>query len=132
MNAVFAVKPGVYDQIMDDTLVCRCEEVTAGEIRADAPEGSDRFGADEGDDVSTPTAAEHRRSGFRLIRQTVREKLPEGFQRAEFLLDHGAIDMIVHRRDMKTRISALIGKLLPDSRVREGQLLMRGGMGRIR
>jgi len=71
-------------------------------------------------------------AGQDVIRQTVREKLPEGFQRAEFLLDHGAIDMIVHRRDMKTRISALIGKLLPDSRVREGQLLMRGGMGRIR
>ena len=69
-------------------------------------------------------------AGQDVIRQTVREKLPEGIQRAEFLLDHGAIDMIVHRRDMKTRISALIGKLLPNSpRVREGQLLSRGGPG---
>ncbi len=72
-------------------------------------------------------------AGQDVIRQTVREKLPEGFQRAEFLLDHGAIDMIVHRHQMKTRISALIGKLLPDARVREGQLLTRNGsIGRSR
>lgn len=69
-------------------------------------------------------------AGQDVIRQTVREKLPEGFQRAEFLLEHGAIDMIVHRHDMKTRVSALIGKLLPEplqggalAGPREGQLL---------
>jgi NAD(P)H-nitrite reductase large subunit len=39
VNAVFALKPGVFDQIADDTLVCRCEEVTAGEIRAAAASG---------------------------------------------------------------------------------------------
>ncbi len=72
-------------------------------------------------------------AGQDVIRQTVREKLPEGFQRAEFLLDHGAIDMIVHRHNMKTRVSALIGKLLPAPRVREGQLLARpSGVGRSR
>jgi acetyl-CoA carboxylase carboxyl transferase subunit beta len=42
----------------------------------------------------------------------VRETLPEGFQRAEFLLEHGAIDMIVDRREMRSRLSALITLLL--------------------
>jgi acetyl-CoA carboxylase carboxyl transferase subunit beta len=42
----------------------------------------------------------------------VREKLPEGFQRSEFLLEHGAIDMILHRKHLRERISALIGKLM--------------------
>ncbi|CAM8345024.1 AccD Acetyl-CoA carboxylase beta subunit [Candidatus Methylopumilus universalis] len=50
-------------------------------------------------------------AGPRVIEQTVREKLPEGFQRSEFLLTHGAIDMIVDRRDMKKKISNLISKL---------------------
>ncbi|MEM7561928.1 MAG: acetyl-CoA carboxylase, carboxyltransferase subunit beta [Pseudomonadota bacterium] len=46
-------------------------------------------------------------AGPRVIEQTVRETLPEGFQRSEFLLDHGAIDMIVDRRQMREKISAL-------------------------
>lgn len=50
-------------------------------------------------------------AGPRVIEQTVRETLPEGFQRAEFLLDHGAIDMIVDRRDMRDEIASLMGKL---------------------
>ena len=40
-------------------------------------------------------------TGPDVIRQTVRVKLPDGFQRSEFLLEHGAIDMIIHRRDMR-------------------------------
>ncbi|HWS02785.1 MAG TPA: acetyl-CoA carboxylase carboxyltransferase subunit beta, partial [Gammaproteobacteria bacterium] len=47
-------------------------------------------------------------AGPRVIEQTVRETLPEGFQRSEFLLDHGAIDMIVDRRDMRDRIANLL------------------------
>ena len=47
-------------------------------------------------------------AGPRVIEQTVRETLPEGFQRSEFLLDHGAIDMIVDRRDMRDRIASLM------------------------
>ena len=43
-------------------------------------------------------------AGPRVIQQTVRETLPEGFQRSEFLLDHGALDMIVDRRDMRERL----------------------------
>lgn len=50
-------------------------------------------------------------AGRRVIEQTVRENLPEGFQRSEFLLEHGALDMIVDRREMRSRISSLIGKL---------------------
>ncbi|MBK7663450.1 MAG: acetyl-CoA carboxylase carboxyltransferase subunit beta [Sterolibacteriaceae bacterium] len=51
-------------------------------------------------------------AGPRVIEQTVREKLPEGFQRSEFLLEKGAIDMIVDRRDMRARLAALITLLL--------------------
>ena len=51
-------------------------------------------------------------AGPRVIQQTVRETLPEGFQRSEFLLDHGAIDMIVDRRDLRDRIAALLRLML--------------------
>ena len=47
-------------------------------------------------------------AGPRVIQQTVRETLPEGFQRSEFLLDHGALDMIVDRRDMREKIAQLL------------------------
>jgi acetyl-CoA carboxylase carboxyl transferase subunit beta len=51
-------------------------------------------------------------AGPRVIQQTVREVLPEGFQRSEFLLDHGALDMIVDRRKMRDEISGLLNKLM--------------------
>lgn len=51
-------------------------------------------------------------AGQDVIRQTVREKLPDGFQRSEFLLEHGAIDMIVHRKAIRDRVGALIGKFM--------------------
>ena len=51
-------------------------------------------------------------AGPRVIEQTVREKLPEGFQRAEFLLEKGAIDMIVDRREMRDRVAALLSMLM--------------------
>jgi acetyl-CoA carboxylase carboxyl transferase subunit beta len=47
-------------------------------------------------------------AGPRVIQQTVRETLPEGFQRSEFLLDHGALDMIVDRREMRDRIGSML------------------------
>ncbi|GLT17390.1 acetyl-coenzyme A carboxylase carboxyl transferase subunit beta 1 [Vibrio zhanjiangensis] len=50
-------------------------------------------------------------AGRRVIEQTVREDLPEGFQRSEFLLDHGAIDMIVDRREMRQRVGSLVAKM---------------------
>ncbi len=51
-------------------------------------------------------------AGPRVIEQTVGETLPEGFQRSEFLLEHGALDMIVDRRELRDEISRLIAKLL--------------------
>ncbi|MCG3759379.1 acetyl-CoA carboxylase carboxyltransferase subunit beta [Vibrio cincinnatiensis] len=50
-------------------------------------------------------------AGRRVIEQTVREDLPEGFQRSEFLLEHGAIDMIVDRREMRQRVAGLLAKM---------------------
>ena len=55
-------------------------------------------------------------AGPRVIEQTVREKLPDGFQRSEFLLEHGAIDMIIDRRDMRERIADLISILMSKPR----------------
>jgi acetyl-CoA carboxylase carboxyl transferase subunit beta len=54
-------------------------------------------------------------AGARVIEQTVREKLPEGFQRAEFLLGKGAIDMILDRREMRTTLARTIAMLTGQS-----------------
>ncbi|MDC8445271.1 MAG: acetyl-CoA carboxylase, carboxyltransferase subunit beta [Nitrosomonas sp.] len=51
-------------------------------------------------------------AGPRVIEQTVRQKLPDGFQRAEFLLEHGAVDMIIDRRKMREKIANLITLLM--------------------
>lgn len=51
-------------------------------------------------------------AGPRVIEQTVREKLPEGFQRAEFLLEKGAVDMIIDRRELRNKIASLLSKLI--------------------
>lgn len=71
-------------------------------------------------------------AGQDVIRQTVREKLPEGFQRSEFLLEKGAIDMIVHRHEMRARLHALINKFMPVSVVRSAsrnmEVLPRGNV----
>ena len=65
-------------------------------------------------------------AGPRVIEQTVREKLPEGFQRAEFLQDHGAIDMIVDRRQMRKTVARLLALMhQPDSikAISKGELI---------
>jgi acetyl-CoA carboxylase carboxyl transferase subunit beta len=51
-------------------------------------------------------------AGPRVIEQTVREKLPEGFQRSEFLLEHGAVDLIVDRRELRVTIANISTQLL--------------------
>ncbi len=51
-------------------------------------------------------------AGQRVIEQTIREKLPEGFQRAEYLLDHGMLDMVVHRAEMKETLARVLGLLM--------------------
>jgi acetyl-CoA carboxylase carboxyl transferase subunit beta len=53
-------------------------------------------------------------TGPRVIEQTIRQKLPEGFQRSEFLLGHGLIDLIVHRRELKATLARLLGALTTD------------------
>jgi acetyl-CoA carboxylase carboxyl transferase subunit beta len=53
-------------------------------------------------------------AGQRVIEQTIREKLPEGFQRAEYLLEHGMIDMVVHRAELRDTLAKLIGYLAPE------------------
>jgi acetyl-CoA carboxylase carboxyl transferase subunit beta len=64
-------------------------------------------------------------AGPRVIEQTVREKLPEGFQRSEFLLQKGAIDMIVDRRNLRDEIAAMLALLNSGSLPRpvSGELL---------
>ena len=51
-------------------------------------------------------------AGQRVIEQTIREKLPDGFQRSEYLLDHGMIDMVVERKDLGDRLGSVIGYLM--------------------
>jgi acetyl-CoA carboxylase carboxyl transferase subunit beta len=53
-------------------------------------------------------------AGARVIESTIREKLPEGFQRAEYLLAHGMIDMVVHRKELRRTLAQLIGYLVPE------------------
>jgi len=55
-------------------------------------------------------------TGRRVIENTIREQLPEGFQRAEYLRDHGMIDMVVHRRDLRARLASLLDYLAPSRR----------------
>jgi acetyl-CoA carboxylase carboxyl transferase subunit beta len=51
-------------------------------------------------------------AGPRVIEQTVREKLPEGFQRSEFLVEHGTVDMIIDRREMRDKLSSILSMLV--------------------
>lgn len=51
-------------------------------------------------------------AGPRVIEQTVRETLPDGFQRAEFLVEHGAVDIIIDRREMKNKLTSMLSKLM--------------------
>jgi acetyl-CoA carboxylase carboxyl transferase subunit beta len=62
-------------------------------------------------------------AGPRVIEQTVREKLPEGFQRSEFLQEHGAIDMIIDRREMRDKISSILSMLLAGRTEAETEVL---------
>ncbi|MCB2067176.1 MAG: acetyl-CoA carboxylase carboxyltransferase subunit beta [Erythrobacter sp.] len=52
-------------------------------------------------------------AGQRVIQETIREKLPEGFQRAEYLHKHGMVDMVVHRKDLRETLAGLLGYLAP-------------------
>ena len=52
-------------------------------------------------------------AGQRVIENTIREKLPDGFQRAEYLLDHGMVDMVAHRKDLRSCLAMLLDYLQP-------------------
>jgi acetyl-CoA carboxylase carboxyl transferase subunit beta len=54
-------------------------------------------------------------AGQRVIQDTIREKLPEGFQRAEYLLDHGMVDMVVRRHELKAQLGMLLGYLVKEA-----------------
>ncbi|HUJ02215.1 MAG TPA: acetyl-CoA carboxylase, carboxyltransferase subunit beta [Rhizomicrobium sp.] len=60
-------------------------------------------------------------AGQRVIEQTIRERLPEGFQRAEYLLDHGMVDMVVHRHDLRATLSRVVHLMLKRPRPRMRQ-----------
>lgn len=55
-------------------------------------------------------------AGPRVIEQTIRRKLPEGFQRSEFLLEHGFVDMVVHRRDLRSQLAGVLAILMGGAR----------------
>src|SRR6185503_14825290 len=55
-------------------------------------------------------------AGQRVIESTIREKLPEGFQRAEYLLEHGMLDMVVHRHKLRSELARVIAYLGPERR----------------
>lgn len=57
-------------------------------------------------------------TGPRVIEQTIREKLPEGFQRSEFLRERGQVDMVVHRREIPATLGSVLGMLMPPTRGR--------------
>ena len=66
-------------------------------------------------------------AGARVIEQTIREKLPEGFQRSEYLLEHGMIDMVVHRHDLRATLIRVLGVLLNPQPSGDILLLPEGG-----
>ncbi|HEV2322275.1 MAG TPA: acetyl-CoA carboxylase carboxyltransferase subunit beta, partial [Gammaproteobacteria bacterium] len=60
-------------------------------------------------------------AGPRVIEQTVRETLPEGFQRSEFLVEHGAIDMVVDRREMRDKLGSILAMLTRQAAPQEAE-----------
>src|SRR3954464_10489272 len=71
-------------------------------------------------------------TGARVIAQTIREKLPDGFQRAEYLLEHGMLDMVTHRKEMRATLSRVLHLLMNQAKPRNKVLAMpsRNGCGR--
>jgi len=63
-------------------------------------------------------------TGARVIAQTIREKLPEGFQRAEYLLEHGMLDMVVHRKEMRETLSRVLHLLMKQAKPKSKVLTM--------
>ena len=70
-------------------------------------------------------------AGARVIEQTIRESLPEGFQRAEYLLDHGMVDMVVHRHELRETLVRLVGLLRKPLPASDGMPAMADNQGEI-
>ena len=72
-------------------------------------------------------------TGARVIAQTIREKLPDGFQRAEYLLEHGMLDMVTHRKEMRATLSRVLHMLMKQEKPRSKVLPMprRPGSGSV-
>jgi acetyl-CoA carboxylase carboxyl transferase subunit beta len=68
-------------------------------------------------------------AGARVIEQTIREKLPEGFQRAEYLLDHGMLDRVTHRKDMRDELITILRMLTRQDPAIKGELPPPGVIG---
>lgn len=68
-------------------------------------------------------------AGARVIEQTIREKLPEGFQRAEYLLDHGMLDRVTHRKDIRDELITILRMLTRQSPAIKGELPAPGVIG---
>ncbi len=68
-------------------------------------------------------------AGARVIEQTIREKLPEGFQRAEYLLDHGMLDRVTHRKDMRDELITILRMMMRQSPAIKGDLPPPGVIG---
>jgi acetyl-CoA carboxylase carboxyl transferase subunit beta len=62
-------------------------------------------------------------TGPRVIEATIREKLPEGFQRSEFLRERGMVDIVCHRKEMTPTIGAILGMLMPSSRPKRAKVV---------
>jgi len=61
-------------------------------------------------------------AGARVIEQTIREKLPEGFQRSEYLLDHGMLDRVTHRKDIRDELVTILRMLMRQTPAVRGDL----------
>ena len=70
-------------------------------------------------------------AGPRVIEQTIREKLPEGFQRSEYLLDHGMLDRVTHRRDMRDELVTILRMLMNQTPAIKGDLPPPGVLAEI-
>jgi acetyl-CoA carboxylase carboxyl transferase subunit beta len=70
-------------------------------------------------------------AGARVIEQTIREKLPDGFQRAEYLLAHGMIDQVVHRFELRATLARLLDLLLRPDRANDARVITDPPAGQV-
>ena len=89
-----------------------CESIAAARAGIEAYPDWDQFGFGRWGAICRASKAVIGFAGARVIEETIREKLPEGFQRAEYLLEHGMIDMVVHRQEIRETLIQVLGLLV--------------------